>query len=66
MIGLPFAVNLSYDFSIKKKKDKNIVRHLQVYETMRGVTIINSDKTGMQTQNRKTVVKFFIDDGEQG
>jgi hypothetical protein len=66
MIGLLFAVALSHGFSIKKKmKDNNIVRHLQVCETMGGVTIISSDKTWIQTQNRKIADKFFMEDCEQ-
>lgn len=60
--GLPLAVTLSLGFSMKKMmKDNNFVRHLQACETMGGATTICSDKTGTLTQNKMTVVKFFMD-----
>jgi len=67
--GLPLAVTLSLGFSMKKMmKDNNFVRHLNACETMGGATTICSDKTGTLTQNKMTVVKFFMDgqtyDGE--
>lgn len=67
--GLPLAVTLSLGFSMKKMmNDNNFVRHLQACETMGGATTICSDKTGTLTQNKMTVVKFFMDgidtDGE--
>lgn len=59
--GLPLAVTLSLGFSMKKMmKDNNFVRHLQACETMGGATTICSDKTGTLTQNKMTVVKFFM------
>jgi Ca2+-transporting ATPase len=65
--GLPLAVTLSLGFSMKKMmNDNNFVRHLQACETMGGATTICSDKTGTLTQNRMTVVKFFMDGTEQG
>jgi len=60
--GLPLAVTLSLGFSMKKMmKDNNFVRHLNACETMGGATTICSDKTGTLTQNKMTVVKFFMD-----
>jgi magnesium-transporting ATPase (P-type) len=64
-IRLSFVVAFSHGFLIKKKKDNNIVRLLQACETMGGVATISSDKTWMQTPNRKTAMKFFMDGDEQ-
>lgn len=64
--GLPLAVTLCLSFSMKKMmKDQNFVRHLSACETMGGATTICSDKTGTLTQNRMTVVKFWMDGVEQ-
>lgn len=64
--GLPLAVTLSLGFSMKKMmKDNNFVRHLNACETMGGATTICSDKTGTLTQNKMTVVRFFMDGEEQ-
>ena len=64
--GLPLAVTLSLSFSMKKMmKDQNFVRHLNACETMGGATTICSDKTGTLTQNKMTVVKFYMDGKEQ-
>jgi len=60
--GLPLAVVISLGFSMKKMmKDNNFVRHLKACETMGGATTICSDKTGTLTQNRMTVVGYFMD-----
>ena len=60
--GLPLAVTLSLGFSMKKMmNDNNFVRHLQACETMGGATTICSDKTGTLTQNKMTVVKYYMD-----
>ncbi|OHT02030.1 calcium motive P-type ATPase [Tritrichomonas foetus] len=60
--GLPLAVTLSLGFSMKKMmKDNNFVRHLNACETMGGATTICSDKTGTLTQNKMTVVRFYMD-----
>ena len=64
--GLPLAVTLSLSFSMKRMmKDQNFVRHLNACETMGGATTICSDKTGTLTQNKMTVVKFYMDGKEQ-
>ena len=60
--GLPLAVVISLGFSMKKMmKDNNFVRHMSACETMGGATTICSDKTGTLTQNKMTVVKFYMD-----
>jgi len=59
--GLPLAVTLSLAYSmVRMMKDQNLVRHLTACETMGGATQICSDKTGTLTQNRMTVVKFWL------
>jgi Ca2+-transporting ATPase len=64
--GLPLAVTLSLSFSMKQMMyDQNFVRHLNACETMGGATTICSDKTGTLTQNKMTVVKFYMDGKEQ-
>ncbi|EAX96478.1 calcium-translocating P-type ATPase, PMCA-type family protein [Trichomonas vaginalis G3] len=63
--GLPLAVTLSLSFSMKKMmNDNNFVRHLNACETMGGATTICSDKTGTLTQNKMTVVKYYMYDEE--
>ena len=64
--GLPLAVTLSLSFSMKQMmKDQNFVRRLNACETMGGATTICSDKTGTLTQNKMTVVKFYMDGKEE-
>ncbi|KAH0787706.1 calcium-translocating P-type ATPase, PMCA-type family protein [Histomonas meleagridis] len=60
--GLPLAVVISLGFSMKKMmRDNNFVRNMSACETMGGATTICSDKTGTLTQNKMTVVKFYMD-----
>ena len=60
--GLPLAVTLSLGFSMKAMVQDNVfVRHLNACETMGGATTICSDKTGTLTQNKMTVVKYYMD-----
>eukprot|EP01114_Cavostelium_apophysatum_P015310 TRINITY_DN413_c0_g1_i3.p1 TRINITY_DN413_c0_g1~~TRINITY_DN413_c0_g1_i3.p1 ORF type:complete len:1090 (+),score=320.14 TRINITY_DN413_c0_g1_i3:237-3506(+) len=59
--GLPLAVTLSLAYSmVQMMKDQNLVRHLAACETMGGATNICSDKTGTLTQNKMTVVKYWL------
>ena len=44
----------------KMMKDNNLVRHLDACETMGNVSTICSDKTGILTTNRMTVVQSFV------
>jgi len=58
--GLPLAVTISLSFSsAKMRKLNNIVRKLASSETMGGVTVICTDKTGTLTQNKMTVVGYI-------
>uniref|UniRef100_A0A5F9C9N2 Calcium-transporting ATPase n=1 Tax=Oryctolagus cuniculus TaxID=9986 RepID=A0A5F9C9N2_RABIT len=59
--GLLLAVTISLANSVKKMmKDNNLVRHLDACETMGNATAICSNKTGMLTMNRMTVVQAYI------
>lgn len=59
--GLPLAVTISLAFAvIRMMKDNNLVRHLDVCETMGNASTICSDKTGTLTTNRMTVVQSYI------
>ena len=61
--GLPLAVVISLGFSMKQMmKDNNFVRHLKACETMGGATTICSDKTGTLTQNKMTVISYYMHD----
>ena len=63
--SLPLAITLSLGLSMKwMVKDNIFVRHLNSCETMGGATTICSDKTGTLTQNKMTVVKFFMNGKE--
>ena len=62
--SLPLAVTLALSFATKKMtKENNLVRHLQLCETMGNATVICSDKTGTLTENVMTVVAGSIGDG---
>lgn len=59
--GLPLAVTISLAFAVlRMMKDNNLVRHLDVCETMGNASTICSDKTGTLTTNRMTVVQSYI------
>ena len=59
--GLPLAVTISLAYSVKKmQKDNNLVKQLAACETMGGVDMICSDKTGTLTQNQMVLNKFSL------
>ena len=63
--GLPMAVTLALAFATNRMlKDNNLVRVLASCETMGRVTSICSDKTGTLTENRMTVVRTSIPQGD--
>jgi P-type Ca2+ transporter type 2B len=59
--GLPLAVTISLAYSVKKmQKDKNLVKKLAACETMGGVDMVCSDKTGTLTQNHMVLNRFSL------
>ncbi|KAF4094323.1 hypothetical protein AMELA_G00011950 [Ameiurus melas] len=61
---LPLAVTILLAYSVKKMiNDYNVVRHLDVCNPMGNAAAICSDKTGMLTMNRMTVLQLYVGDG---
>ena len=59
--GLPLAVTISLAYSVgKMQKDQNLVKKLAACETMGGVNMICSDKTGTLTQNKMVLNRFSL------
>ena len=60
--GLSFAVTLALDYATTRMiKDNNFVRILKACETIDNATIICSNKTGILTQNKMTVIAVTLD-----
>ena len=63
--GLATVVTLVLSAGIKKMSERNaIVKQIHAVETLGAVNVICSDKTGTLTQNRMTVVRWFMN-GEE-
>ena len=59
--GLPLAVTLSLVYSLgTMSKEQILVRNLEACETMGSVTDICTDKTGVLTTNRMSVVSAYL------
>lgn len=59
--GLPAIVTIVLAMSVSKMvKVHTIVRKLPSVETLGAVNVVCSDKTGTLTQNKMTVIKYFV------
>ncbi|GBG93751.1 cation-transporting ATPase [Ligilactobacillus salitolerans] len=57
---LPIIVTISLSYGVVKMSKKNaIMRRMNAVETLGGVDVIASDKTGTLTQNQMTVTKYW-------
>ncbi len=59
--GLPAAATINFALGIRKMRQHHVlVRNLQAIETLGSIQTVCLDKTGTITENRMTVVAFFV------
>ena len=64
--GLATVVTIVLSSGIKKMSERNaIVKQIHAVETLGAVNVICSDKTGTLTQNRMTIVRWFLEGEEK-
>ena len=59
--GLPAAATINFALGIRRMRQHHVlVRNLQAIETLGAIQTVCLDKTGTITENRMTVVAFFV------